>query len=103
MAAPQNPTDRKLQRAVLQVGKGRGFVVDRLVERVKGRASAERIVITAAHCLPRFPKPFFGDHVTYGRLLCPLESKRRTVSAVLLFADAVNDLAVLGARQTGNA
>ena len=95
-AARQKPTDRELQRAVLRVGQGRGFVVERLVENIKGNAHAERIVITAAHCLLRLPKPFFGqttDRVTYQNLLGPLERKGRTISTELLFADVMNDVA----------
>jgi hypothetical protein len=41
-------THAVLTRAVLRVGEGRGFVVE------IGRC--ERAVITAAHCLPFFPR-----------------------------------------------
>jgi hypothetical protein len=53
----------RAKRAVVQVGGGRGFVVQNGIDRV---------VITAAHCLPLFP-PCHGmsqlEERTYGALL----------------------------------
>ena len=43
------------KRAVVQVGDGRGFVV--------GAGEYDRYVITAAHCLPRQPKPHLANGV----------------------------------------
>jgi hypothetical protein len=59
--------DNELTRAVVRVGDGRGFVVD------LGR---ERVIITAAHCLPwkKLPAPqpgYSGDIATFANLLGP--------------------------------
>jgi hypothetical protein len=85
--------DSELTRAVLRVGGGRGFVVE------MGR---DRVVITAAHCLPwdRLPPPHPARHaseVTFPKLLGPLGRKRPTVWAECQFIDLVGDIAVLGA------
>jgi hypothetical protein len=53
----------RLKSGVVTVGHGRGFVVE---------GTGERLVITAAHCLPSLPPalPSFGLEVrTYGPLL----------------------------------
>lgn len=77
-------------RAIVRVGEGRGFVV----------AADERfLVVTAAHCLPYFPEPSacgFAAKRTYSGLLGPIGSARLQVSAELVFADPVADIAVLG-------
>jgi hypothetical protein len=92
-------------RAVLRVGDGRGFVVER-----RGYLGhPERIVITAAHCLPRLPPPYehllqlptphparYLEEETYPRILGPLGRKKLTVWAACLFADPIADIAVLG-------
>ncbi len=86
-----HPDDR-LAAAVLRVGGGRGFVIKRHVQ-------GDRVVITAAHCLPSFPPPHPGaykDELTY-RLLLGLLGAEPTVWAECLFADPVADIAVLGA------
>ena len=89
--------------AVLRVGDGRGFVVQR-----RGHLGhPERIVITAAHCLeharlangtkglpPCHPGRYLQEE-TYPNLLGPLGGKR-TVWAQCMFADPVADIAVLG-------
>jgi Trypsin-like peptidase domain len=75
---------------VLTVGDGRGFVVT---------CRGERLVVTAAHCLPFFPPPFAGSGLedrTYKGLLAPLGSSERAVWGECLFADPVADIAVLG-------
>src|SRR4029450_4294735 len=62
--AAQPMTDlEKLTHAVLRVGGGRGFVVE-------GADDPTRLVITAAHCLPRLPPvcPHLED-LTYEKLL----------------------------------
>jgi hypothetical protein len=78
------------KRAVLTVGDqgGRGFVVE---------SSIHRLVITAAHCLPRLPvpHPWAQEERTYSRLLGPLGEKPR-VTTECWFVDPVSDLAVLG-------
>jgi hypothetical protein len=71
--------------AVFQVDAGRGFKVG-------------DFVITASHCLPHLPPcaPFIGaDERTYPRLVGRL-GEERTVSAELMFADPISDLAILG-------
>ena len=53
----------RLKSGVITVGQGRGFVVEGV---------GERLVITAAHCLPSLPPalPSFGlEARTYGPLL----------------------------------
>jgi hypothetical protein len=86
-------TDR-LTSAVLRVGSGRGFVVAS-----RGYLDREeRIVITAAHCLPVLPPCHPGSYLkerTYQALLGPLEVEP-TVWAECLFADPIADVAVLG-------
>jgi hypothetical protein len=80
--------------AVLRVGHGRGFVT----ARQNHRGHEERIIITAAHCLPFLPPCHparYLEEETYKRLLGPLSGKR-TVWATCLFADPIADIAVLG-------
>jgi trypsin-like peptidase len=76
-------------RSVLRVGDGRGFVVE---------GENDRLVITAAHCLPFFPpcRSFsYIDELTYRDLLGELDSEP-TVWTECLFVDPVGDIAVLG-------
>ena len=78
-----------LVAGVITAGSGRGFVVE---------AAGERLVITAAHCLPFLPpaQPFFGPKErAYGRLLAPLGEEPRAW-AVCRFVDPIADIAVLG-------
>jgi hypothetical protein len=92
-----------LARAVLRVGDGRGFVVERRVD-----LGVEPIIITAAHCLPRLPPPYehllalpaphlarYLGEETYERLLGP-SGAEPTVWATCLFVDPIADIAVLG-------
>lgn len=81
-------------QAVIRVGGGRGFIV----EHQDFLGHPERIVITAAHCLPHLPPPHpasYTEERTYGALLGPLKGKR-TVWAECLFVDPITDIAVLG-------
>lgn len=58
-----------------------------------------RVVITAAHCLPKLPVALAGgdtQELTYRELLGPLGEARPTVWAECWFVDAIADLAVLG-------
>jgi hypothetical protein len=75
--------------AVVRVGGGRGFVVER---------RRERVIITAAHCLPKLPPPHPAMYLherTYKALLAPLGAEP-AVWAECLFVDPVGDIAVLG-------
>ena len=75
---------------ILTVGDGRGFVVLH-----KRRGIEQRLVITAAHCLPEEPvAASFWDH-TYASFLGPL-NQNPTVRADCLFFDRIADIAVLG-------
>lgn len=79
----------RLKSGVVTVGYGRGFVVE---------DAGERLVITAAHCLPFIPPalPSFGIEArTYGPLLAPCGEAPR-VWAVCRFVDPIADVAVLG-------
>jgi hypothetical protein len=75
-------------RAVVRVGEGRGFVIE---------TNQARYVITAAHCLPRFPRtsPTAQLSATFGELLGTL-GNAASVWAECLFVDPVADIAVLG-------
>ena len=88
--------------AVLRVGDGRGFVVNR-----RGYFGREPVVITAAHCLvdaflangtqglPLCHPARYTEDETYKELLGPL-SADPTVWASCLFVDPIADIAVLG-------
>jgi hypothetical protein len=82
--------DTDVTKAIVTVISGRGFVVE---------AGHERLVITAAHCLPHLP-PCHGaanlDERTYDNLLGPFGDLKPKVSAECRFADPVADIAVLG-------
>ena len=76
--------------AVITVGVGRGFIVE---------AANQRLVTTAAHCLPHLPPAHsasYSEERTYRELLGPLNDSNPKVSAECLFADPVSDIAVLG-------
>jgi hypothetical protein len=80
--------------SVLQVGDGRGFVVARR----DYIGHMERIVITAAHCLPDLPPPHPARDLaeeTYERLLAPLGSEP-VIYATCLFVDPIADIAAFG-------
>jgi hypothetical protein len=86
-----------MTNAVIRVGDGRGFIV-----KDAGRARFgwrnERVVITAAHCLPSFPPchaASYSEERTYEALLGPLRQKP-TVWAECLIVDPIGDIAVLG-------
>jgi hypothetical protein len=96
--------------SVVKVGGGRGFVFDQKT-RTPGWGSPEvnklklrllpfvvnRCIITAAHCLPHFPEPhaFESFDQFYPDLLGVLGEKP-SVGGLLLFADPIGDIAVLG-------
>lgn len=84
-------TDQTM-RAVIRVGDGRGFVVE-------GCEECDRLIITAAHCLPYFPPCAsfsLTEERTYPSLVGPLGMKP-SVWAECLFVDPIGDVAVLGA------
>jgi Trypsin-like peptidase domain len=77
-------------RCVVRVGDGRGFIIN---HRAKGR-----LVITAAHCLPKLP-PAHAASFAYERafeLLGTLDGSKTSVWAECLFVNPVADVAVLG-------
>ena len=78
------------RRSVVRVGDGRGFVVQ--------GPRHQKLVVTAAHCLPFFP-PCHGasylEERTYPKLLGPLGTEP-TVWAECQFVDPIADIAVLG-------
>ena len=81
------------KRAVVTVGAGRGFII----EAALGRFPV-RLIVTAAHCLPRLPPALATAHAeerTYPGLLAPLGKRRAKVWAECVFADPVADIAVL--------
>jgi hypothetical protein len=93
-------TRNQAKRAIITVGDGRGFVVELLQNPARHRPM--RAVITAAHCLPRFPPCATFSYLeerTYERLLGPLGSKP-TVWGECLFADPIADIAVTGTPDT---
>ena len=80
----------ELAQGVIKVGDGRGFIIE---------AKENRLVVTAAHCLPSFPPPAASvgyDERTYQNLLGMIDGEP-SVWCELLFADPVADIAVLGA------
>jgi hypothetical protein len=79
----------ELTSGVITVGDGRGFVVE---------GAGERLVITAAHCLPFLPpaQSFFEyKERTYGPLLARF-GDQPCAWAVCRFVDPIADIAVLG-------
>lgn len=104
MTKPPSP------QSVVKVGDGRGFVIERrlLVKRdnrklPKGltlrRYIQQRLVVTAAHCLPKLPPAHacsYEDERTYSKLLGRIDGKKTDVWAACLFVDPVADIAVLG-------
>jgi hypothetical protein len=76
------------KRAVVRVGDGRGFIV---------RAGEfDRYVITAAHCVPKHPKPHLANGVnelTYA-IIGSVGRKKPTIWAGLCVDNLVDDVAV---------
>jgi hypothetical protein len=87
---------QKAKSAVITVGDGRGFVVNGRTYFPGG--PPDRLIITAAHCLPFFPPCHGGSYLeekTYKKLLGLIGSEP-TVWAECLFADPIADIAILG-------
>jgi hypothetical protein len=93
-----------------EASDGRGFVIKYCVSippldlpplrglRLK-RFTERRVVVTAAHCLPKLPLAHAASYLwdrTYGNLLGRLNDPEGSVWAECLFADPVADIAVLG-------
>src|SRR5438270_14083641 len=75
--------------SIIRVGDGRGFVIER---------RADRLIVTAAHCLPSFPPCMsFSDlhDRTYQGLLAPIGDEP-LVWTECLFVDPIGDIALLG-------
>jgi hypothetical protein len=84
---------KKVERAIITVGTGRGFVVTD-----PSKPSGQRLVITAAHCLPSLPpraSASLTEERTYEALLGPLGAEP-PVWAECFFVDPIGDIAVLG-------
>lgn len=84
---------QRATRAVVSVGDGRGFIMD------SDDVSHNRVVVTAAHCLPQLPPAFAAsclEERTYPTLLGQLDDPEPTVWTECLFADPIADIAVLG-------
>jgi hypothetical protein len=103
MARKAKHPGSEISKAILKVGSGRGFIVEHRVglPRFEGkpRFLDERLVITAAHCLPGLPTCSAAGHYLdriYPNLLGALDAGELEVSADCLFADPVADVAVLG-------
>ena len=103
--------------SVIKVGGGRGFIIEHRVKipRLKPRPKHlpkgislspfvdRRLVVTAAHCLPKFPPATAAAYLqerTYKGLLGSLDGKRKDVWAECLFANPVADVAILGSPDT---
>lgn len=94
---------------VVKVGGGRGFVAEynhalkvpssfKRGSRLRLRKLTQRLVITAAHCLPAPPPAnaaSYSEDRTYPKFLGMLDNAP-TIAAECLFADPVADIAVLG-------
>jgi hypothetical protein len=89
---------------VVKVGGGRGFIIEHRVTLHRTRSNwrqlvrfiTRRLVVTAAHCLPRLPTAHANWDHTYENLLGGLADNRSTTWAECLFADPVADIAILG-------
>jgi len=86
----------RLKSGVITVGPGRGFIVE---------GAGERLVITAAHCLPSLPPagPSFRLVArTFGPLLA-LRGEEPCAWAVCRFVHPIADIAVLGSPDNSHA
>jgi hypothetical protein len=91
---------QELSNAVVRVGQRRGFIAKyrREYPLFNGQPTffEERVIITAAHCLPRITKSLWDSRL-YKNLIGPLNIREPQVWARPIFIDPVNDVAVLGA------
>jgi hypothetical protein len=72
---------------IVRVGRGRGFVVE---------INNQRLILTAAHCLPEHPQPYVSDP-TLTEIIGTLDDESLTIGATCLSLDVITDLAVLAA------
>jgi hypothetical protein len=100
----------------VKVGDGRGFIIQHRwklpklpplhLEKSKLRQpvfAAFRLVVTAAHCLPKLPRAFAAapwSERTYKGLLGTLDGSKSGIWAECLFADPAADIAVVGCPDT---
>jgi hypothetical protein len=96
--APRPRGAPPLTASVIRVGEGCGFVVENAERRARTGFGGDSVVITAAHCLPRFPPcasiSYYTER-TYQALLGPI-GQDSTVWVECLFVDPISDIAVLG-------
>jgi len=77
------------KQAVVAVGDGRGFIVN----------TDERLIVTAAHCLPQLPPAAataYLEETTYQDLVGRIDDDQKRIWVECLFVDPVADIAVLG-------
>lgn len=82
----------------MKVGDGRGFVLKRREDFRLPHFMKGRLIVTAAHCLPKLPPAHRASYLherTYANLLGPLNGKRN-IWAECVFVDPIADIAVLG-------
>jgi Trypsin-like peptidase domain len=100
---------RRRPGCVIKVGDGRGFIIEHRVKVPRPKHLPKgisllpfvdrRLVVTAAHCLPKFPPSTAASHWherTYEGLLGSLDGSKRDVWTECLFANPIADVAVLG-------
>lgn len=79
-------------RAVVAVGNGRGVVMELRFP----PAFRQRVIVTAAHCLPGVPPiGAIGLEATYIDILGPLGDPICSIAAECVFVDLIADIAVL--------
>src|SRR5262245_20831094 len=92
-------------KAIVKVGDGRGFIVQyrhyTLPFEGKRIPIDDRVIITAAHCLPFFPPCASfssSEECTYKNLLGTLADNvpPQNVWATCMFVDPIADIAILG-------
>ena len=100
-AADKETATMKLNQVtpcVVRVGGGRGFVVQ------EERGFRNRLIITAAHCLPFFPPCHAASNLnerTFEDLLAPIDEEP-SIWAECLFVDPIADIAAALGRTPSN-
>lgn len=110
--SPMNVAPKSLAHpspaCLVKVGGGRGFIIEYrrriprdTVPRLAGMQLrsfvTERLIVTAAHCLPKFPPPHsFSDwDRTYKNLVATLDGSKKGIWVQCIFCDPVADVAIL--------